>query len=222
MKREPIAREYLVPVYSQADVAQMIRATPSTVQRWLTGSRTAGGFQPPVVTGVAHGRGFTVPFVGLAEAYVLNAFRKAGLPLQRIRPAVDALAVGFGIEHVLASKRLFTDGAEVLLASDDPLDRRLVVARNGQAVFTEVVADYLRHIDFGEFAYARAIHLPQYPGLDVTVRPTINGGRPTLARSGIAVEDVLGRVRAGETPGEVAVDYDLSPEDVLNLNRLAA
>src|SRR5215212_5046861 len=38
----------------------------------------------------------------------------AGVPLQRIRPAVEVLEKEIGVDHALASKRLYTDGAEVL------------------------------------------------------------------------------------------------------------
>lgn len=219
-----IEREYIVPIYSQADVARIIVAPRSTVHDWASGyvSSAGGGFQPPVLTSVRPGRGHTVSFLALAEAYVLNAFRRAGLPLQRIRPAVDKLREHVGLEYSLASRRLATDGAEVLLESGDPGDRRLVVVRNGQAVFREVVEDYLRFITFGEGGFASQLQLPQFTDADVVVRPTINGGRPTLIQRGIAVDDVLGRVRAGEPPREVAHDFGLKLADVLYLNRAAA
>ena len=84
-----------------------------------------------------------MPFVGLAEAYALAAFRSAGVPMQRIRPAIDALGRELGLEHALASKRLYTDGAEVLYdyarhAGNTPegeSKRELVVVRNNQRVF---------------------------------------------------------------------------------------
>jgi uncharacterized protein (DUF433 family) len=50
----------------------------------------------------------------------------------------------------------------------------------------------------------------------------INGGKPTLVKRGIAVDDILGRVRAGEEPQSVADDYGIDHDDVMNLNRLAA
>jgi len=45
--------------------------------------------------------------------------------MQRVRPAIDVLARELGLEHALASRRLYTDGAEVLYgyarhASDTP------------------------------------------------------------------------------------------------------
>jgi hypothetical protein len=55
-----------------------------------------------------------VPFVGLAEGMMLAAIRQAGVPLQRIRPALVRLSEELGIEHALASRALYTDGAEVL------------------------------------------------------------------------------------------------------------
>ena len=218
-----IGREYIVPIYSQADVARLIVAPRSTVHNWASGYQTtSGAFQPPVLSAVTTGRGATVPFLALAEAYVLNAFRRAGLPLQRIRPAVDALREHVGLEYALASERLATDGAEVLWESGDPGDKRLVVVRNGQAVFREVVKDYLRFITFGTGGLATRVQLPQFTDADVAVSPTINGGRPTIIQRGIAIDDVLDRVRAGEPPTDVAKDFGLALDDVLYLNRAAA
>jgi uncharacterized protein (DUF433 family) len=222
MVDQRIGSEYLTPIYSQADVAHIVSASPSTVQRWIAGYRQGKTDQPPIVDSVRPGRGDTVPFIGLAEVFVVNAFRKAGLPLQRIRPAVEVLKNNIGIDFALANDRLLTDGAEILWKSDDESDQRLVVLRNGNAVFNEVVTDYLRHIDFGPLGYAAALRLPQYTGLLVGVDPRLNGGRPTLSLRGIAVDDVLARIRAGEAPRDVADDYGLLSEDVLNLNRLAA
>lgn len=222
MKVTAIPREYLTPMYSQSEVAYIVGATTSTVQRWVTGYSVDGRVRRPLVESARPGRGFTVPFVGLAEVFVLNAFRKAGLPMQRIRPAVDILKKKIGLEHALANNQLLTDGAEILLDTHDPDDRRLIVVRNGNAVFNEVVSDYLRSISFGDFGYATSLLLPQYPQLRVRVDPQLNGGRPTLVERGVAVDDVLSRVRAGEEPQLVADDYGISHEDVLNLNRLAA
>ncbi len=219
MAMKDVPREYLVPMYSQNDVAQIVRASPSTIHRWATGERS--GPTSRLITLDRPGRGYTVPFIGLAEAYVLNTFRKAGLPLQRIRPAVQILKKEIGL-HALANNRLLTDGSEILWDSQDEDDRRLLVVRNGQAVFNEVVTDYLKRIDFSDMGYARALQLPQYPTLEVRVDPMINGGRPTLVGRGIAVDDILGRIAAGEEPSSVAYDYDLERDDVMTLYRLAA
>lgn len=218
-----LGRELTVPLYSQADVARIVAAPSSTVQNWATGFVSGSGVnQPPVLTAVAPGRGETVSFLALVEAFVLNAFRKAGLPMQRIRPAVEELKKSIGLEYALASERLRTDGAEILLKSNDPFDSRLIVVRNHNAVFNVVVDDYLRQIDFSEMGYASSVRLLQFTDADIRVTPTINGGRPTIVSRGIAVDDVLSRVRAGEPPRDVADDYGLEHGELLYLNRAAA
>ncbi|MGH3770193.1 MAG: hypothetical protein ACRDRW_02130 [Pseudonocardiaceae bacterium] len=71
----------------------------------------------------------------------------------------------FGLAHALASKRLYPDGAEVLFdyaeTGADPTAaraaRELVVVRNDQRVFNEIVEAYLSRLDFGADGYARLI-----------------------------------------------------------------
>ena len=87
------------------------------------------------------GREATIPFVGFAEAFVLSAFRRAGVPLQRIHSAVEVLSREIGIDHALASQHLYTDGVEVLYdfaneRSDADL-LELVDVRTGQKQLSE-------------------------------------------------------------------------------------
>jgi uncharacterized protein (DUF433 family) len=175
----------------------------------------------PIVTTIAgQPRGAaSIPFVGLAEGLVLAGIRKSGVPLQRIRPALDRLQEEFGLEHVLASHRIYADGAEVLYDfgqdSDDGEDvMRLVVVRNGQHVFTEVVQQYLKRIEFAADGYANVIHLPSYERAEVVVNPQRGFGQPTFARGGARVEDVLGMFWAGESLATASQEYGV-PEDQL-------
>jgi uncharacterized protein (DUF433 family) len=173
-------------------------------------------------------RGPTIPFIGLTEAYVLASFREAGVPMQRIRPAIYRLEEEMGLTQALASERLRTDGAEVLYDygqhTDDPAEKDavgdLVVVRNGQRVFRPIVRDYLRRVTYRD-GWARIINVGRGK-IDVTVDPWINGGQPTLARRGIAVADVLSRIRAGEPSKAVAADYGLRISEVTALLELAA
>jgi uncharacterized protein (DUF433 family) len=173
-------------------------------------------------------RGATIPFVGLTEAYVLAAFRSAGVPMQRIRPAIRALEQGMGLRQALASERLKTDGAEVLWdygqLTDDAAEKDavgdLVVVRNGQGVFKAVVADRLRRVTYQD-GWARIINVGAGK-VDLTVDPSVNGGRPTLPRRGIAADDVLSRIRGGESSRAVAADYGLRLAEVTALLELAA
>jgi len=138
------------------------------------------------------------------------------------RPAVDALARELGLGQALASRRLYTDGAEVLYdyaqhAGDTPeaeSARELVVVRNNQRVFSEVVEQYLRRIDFAGDGYAQLIHLPQYQVAEVTVDPDHAFGRPRFTRGGASVDDVIDLFRAGEPVDTVAEEFGLSRDEV--------
>lgn len=166
--------------------------------------------------------------MGLAEAYTLAAFRAAGVPLQRIRPAVAWIQEHIGLEQALASERLRTDGAEVLYDFGRDTDDRetaelvegLVVVRSGQQVFRSVVQDYLARLSYRD-GWVDMIDLPGYEAVEVVVDPYRNGGQPTVARRGVRVSDVLSRVRFDEPPDEVALDYGLRPREVAALVRHA-
>ncbi|MEV4097516.1 DUF433 domain-containing protein [Streptosporangium saharense] len=216
---------YVTPIYSKSQAADLIGVPRQTFRNWAVGyayKRIDAPFvvaEPMVTTAGTHGS--TVPFVGLAEAYMLAAFRSAKVPMQRIRPAIRWLEDNIGLEQALASERLMTDGAEVLWdfkeRTSDPAEREavdgLVVIRSGQQVFRPVVRDYLRRVSYQD-GWMKVIRLPGYEEVDVTVDPWINGGQPTLARRGIRLNDVLSRLRAGEDRHDVAEDYDLRLEEV--------
>ncbi len=218
---------YRIPLYTQPQAATIVDVRPETLRNWARGYayKTLGGVVEafPMITTSGVGRGPTVPFLGLAEAYVLAAFRAAGVPMQRIRPAIRWLDEHIGLPAALASERLSTDGAEILYdfsrtpgAADDRVQHdigELVVVRNQQRVFAPMVSRYLQTITYGH-GYVELIRLPRYQQVEVTVDPRVNSGRPTVARRGIRVADVVSRLAAGEPDGQVADDYRLSVAEV--------
>src|SRR3954454_14102434 len=159
------------PIFTLRETSGYLGVPKSTIHEW---ARPTG--RPPLITVFPpHGREATVPFVGFAEAYVLSAFRRAGVPLQRIRPAVDVLSREIGLAHALASEHLYTDGAAVLYdfaseRSDEDL-LELVVVRTGQKQFSEFVRDYLRRITYGSDGWAAQLTLPG-------IRPRQRHSRP--------------------------------------------
>jgi uncharacterized protein (DUF433 family) len=226
---------YTTPIYHKAEAAHIIAVPGQTFRNWAVGyarKRLDGSHvvSAPIVTTLEPARphGVSVPFVGLAEAYIVAAFTKAGLPMQRIRPAVLWLQEHIGLPQALASQRLQTDGAEVLWdfgrRSGDPADQNmvdgLVVVRSGQQVFRPVVRDYLTRVTY-EGGWTRRIQLPQYGNIDVVVDPWLNGGQPTVAGRGIRVIDIVNRLNASEPATDVADDYDLTVREVEQIARAA-
>ena len=211
----------MVPVHIIAIPAQTFRDwAVGYARKRLDGSQLVSA---PIVTTLEpiRPRGVSVPFVGLAEAYIAAAFTKAGVPMRRIRPAVLWLQEHIGLPQALASQRLQTDGAEVLWdfgrRSGDPADQDmvdgLVVVRSGQQVFRPVVRDYLTRVTY-EGGWARRIQLPQYGSAEVIVDPWLNGGQPTVSSRGIRVTDIVNKLNAREPMADVAADYGLTPREV--------
>jgi len=215
---------HTTPIYSLTEAAQIVRAPSTSFARWAHGhrfkQRSEGdwGWSAPILTGVQAGRSFTVPFNALAEGYIVESFRRAGLPMARIRPAVEVLRQEIGLENALLSEKLRTDGAEILIENGD---RDLVVVRNHQGVFRDVVDQYLQSIVYRE-GFVDFLRLPTFERIGVVVDPRRNAGQPTVDRIGVRVEDVVSRVRAGESMTDVADDFGLEAVELRSLLLQAA
>jgi uncharacterized protein (DUF433 family) len=169
-----------------------------------------------LLTSLPGGR-LTIPFVGLAEGMVLAAFRETGLPLQRIRPALERLEKEMGLEHALASQHLYTDGAELLFdyaeARGDKQLRFLTVVRSGQRVFHDIIDQYLKRIDYDR-GWAARLALPITEKPLLLADPERAFGQPIFVHGGARLADVIGRIEAGEEEEAVAEDYGIPLTDV--------
>jgi uncharacterized protein (DUF433 family) len=220
-----------LPLYTAAEAARFLGVPTSTFATWAKGYVRRPPGRPavigePIVTSVGADRGHpTVPFGGLAEAMILAAFRRGGVSLQQIRRAVAILQHEIGLDHALASRRLYTDGAVILYDyAESERDRELqglteVVSR--QRVFAPFVEEYLKRIEYGQDGWAARLTSPATAQPLVLVDPERSFGQPIFIHGGVRVEDVLDRWRAGEALSEVAQDFGVPPEDVEDILRVA-
>ncbi len=235
MKKNARDLRFDAPLYSLAEAARYLAVPNSTFASWAKGyvRRSSGRATvtgAPVVSVVRGPHSASVSFIGLAEGMVLAAIRQTGVPMQRIRPALLALQDVMGVEHALANRRLYSDGAEVLFdvaeGRQDPggveVAKQLVVLRNGQRVFTEVVTDYLQRIDYGSDGYARQIHLPGYARRQVVADPERSFGQPVFVHGAARVSDVLDRFQSGESLPDLAEDFGVPIEDLEDAVRVAS
>ncbi len=198
--------------------------SPSTLRTWSHGyTKTfkdrAAVTQGPVITSLNGASRDTrsIPFVGLVEATVVQAFRNTGLPMQRIRKALEVLASEGELQHALASRQLYSDGANVLYdyarRHHDRQLRLLTVVQTGQRVFHEVIDEYLTRITFGD-QWATELILPVTERRLLRVLPDVAGGDALFMDGGAPLSVVQSRATAGESIESIAADFETPVEDM--------
>lgn len=226
---------FTVPLYTSAEAARYLGVPASTFGSWARGYRREFPDRPPVtgqplITGLPPETrgGPSIPFGGLAEGMFLSTLRRAGFPLQQIRPALEEVRAKIGVEYALASRRLKFVGAQLLweVSSDDSMDngtrhgaRDMIVLKNGQYVFREFIERDLKKIEYDE-SYASRIHLPQYEVADLTAEPGVNFGRAYFTHNGTPLNVVQGLLKAGEAIAAIADDFDLPVDEVTEVAQL--
>lgn len=206
-----------VPLFTVGEAARYLDIPASSLSRW---SRT----DLLVTREVGRGRQASIPFMGLAEGIVLKAFRATRIPMQRIIPALEKIKSEIGLEHALASRRLYSDGAEILFdygESSDPLLSGLTVVRSGQVVFTDVIRQYLKALSRDAEGWPKMVRVPRFDTVDVVVDPRRSFGQPILADYGVRVEDLVDRARGREPHQRIARDFDVPLEIVEDVLRAA-
>jgi uncharacterized protein (DUF433 family) len=209
-------------VFTLRETAGYLNVPRSNIQRW---ARPPAAVHPLITCFPPRGREATVPFIGFAEAFVLSGFGRAGVPLRRIRPAAEVLEREIGVDHALVSKRLYTEGAEVLFDYANRHGERevmnLVVVRAQRRQFSGVVEGYLKRIHYGGDGWADSLRLPTYGHAEVVVNPKVAFGLPLLVHGGARIEDVVDRFRAGDSIAEIAKDFSVPSDEVEDVIRIA-
>jgi uncharacterized protein (DUF433 family) len=216
------------PVYglSQVDVLLGLRA--GTARRWIDGYCRAGRRYPPVVREVSTGDE-AVTWGEFVETRLLAQYRDAGVPMIRMRPAIDVLREQMQTRYPLASARtwLDIDGRELVWKVQDQvgLERRLalVVVRTGQAVldWSPPADAFRRSIEWtsdgnGNGPQPRLVH-PDVDLDQVEIDPLRGFGEPVVRN--VRTEIIVELFRAGESPEGIGETYELGREAVLQALR---
>ncbi len=129
---------------------------------------------------------------------------------QRIRRVLEALIEQGELEHALASRKLYSDGAEILYdyarSSDDKQLGLLTIVHSGQRVFHDAIKQYLERITFGD-VWVNKLILPVTKRPLLRVAASVQGGDPLFLNGGAPLSAVRSRLAAGEPVKSVARDY---------------
>ncbi|MFE8014437.1 DUF433 domain-containing protein [Streptomyces antibioticus] len=184
-----------------AEVASHLEIPRSTLKSWLNGK---AGRAPLVhqVEPVRKGQP-SVPFIGVAEAYVLRSLRSMGLRMSEIREAAAAVRDAFDTPYGLVSRGIATDGVSLLV-------------EHGWAPASRALSDHLRRLTWepGD-NFPSSLRLRQYPdSLPVVIDPRFGHGLPVVAANRVPVRAITDLWEAGESVEDIAYDYDMTPEQV--------
>lgn len=206
-------------LYDVREAARLIDLPEQTFHRWAKGYEEGA----PLLHMINRDprREASVPFIALAEAWVLDGLRRAGVRPRKIRPGLDELKRQFGAEYVLMAPELATDGIDLLWDfSRTKAGEGMIEARSGQHVIREIVADYLTYLTRGEDNLPETLRLQIAMPSEVVVNPRHLFGQPVFVNSGARMADIANMIKAGEDAETVAVEHGVTVEDVRTAARV--
>ncbi len=214
-----------LPAYTMGETAHWLGLAPATVRSWCVGQhyhyRGSRRFFKPALD-IADPAGKLLSFQNLVELHVLAAIRREHqVSLQTVRKAVLFMSSKLGVEHPLASRRLLTDGKDLLIEYSGEL---LNLSQAGQLEMRRVVELYLSRVDHSEVGEPIRLYPFTTSALEsaprsVVINPTVQWGRPCLAGTGVPTAVIAERFKAGEQPEQIAADYDRETAEVLEAVR---
>jgi len=162
-----------------------------------------------------------VSFLELAEILVVSAFRRRQIKLQRLRDAHEYAKRLLRIEYPFAWVKLQTDGAHVFteFQGSEPGPQLLALDEHGQWALPGDVVKVLGNFDF-EFEFA-ARWFPLGRSVPVVVDPRFAAGKSIILNSGVTIETLYKRWRAGQRISFIANDYKVSREIIESALRYA-
>jgi uncharacterized protein (DUF433 family) len=202
------------PVYGMAQVDRLLGLTPSTARRWIDGYKRGGKAYPPVVRLESTGEEI-VTWGEFVETRLLSEYRDAGVPLVRMRPAIDRLRELFDQRYPLAHARSYVDvaGRELVLEVQESvgLERalQLVVLRNNQVVLADGAENFRRAARFRTEDGAVELLHPVTEITEVVIDPLRQFGEPVVQDRSVRTEIIGEQMRAGEPIDAIAEIYDL-------------
>jgi len=206
--------------YSVQEAAHLLQLPTSTVRAWVRGQRyetRAGARAAAPVIRIDDPRKQSLSFRNLVELHVLASIRRRHrISLSKVRAAVRYLERKFEDEHPLASRRMLTDGKDLLVTE---VGKLLNASRNGQIEIEAIVGRFLDRVEHD----AEGLPARLYP---VTTReaepdtrlivldPRVQFGRACLAQGRVPTAEIAERFDAGEAIDSLADDFGTSRESI--------
>ena len=201
-------------VYTMSQVDRLLGLSSGTASRWIDGYSRRDRRYEPLVRVESTGSD-VVAWGEFVEARLISEYRRQGVSVFRMRPAIMAMRAEFATRYPLAAAQPFVsaEGRELVLKVQEEANLqpslRLVV-RNGQIITPSIeVRRFRQAADYdgdtvSRFRMAR----------NVVIDPEYASGEPTITGRRLRVATLVEALAAGEQPENVAEMWDLTPEAV--------
>ena len=207
-----------VPAYSVRAVARWVGLPSTTLHKWVYGrDYTAGGrikHSDRLIVPADGDRGL-LSFANVAEAHILDAFRKYRYSMRDIRAAIDlAQRAQPTAPHPLITGSFHTRGKYLIV---EYLSQKVVASApiEGQPLLTDLDIR-LDRIEMGAGRKTmRLFPLRRNESKTVVLNSGVAGGQPIIAGTGILVEYVQDLHRLGHTPQKIAAQYGLDESQIV-------
>lgn len=198
-----------LPAYTVREVAHYLSMPPTTVRYWSVGR---GPYEPLISVPVRSP--VLLSFFNLVELHVLAAIRrKYVVKMPKVRAAMRYLEemseTPHGRRHPLISRELDTDGIDLFVQQ---YGYPVSISESGQLAIREMVKSALERIARDEHGLPSVLY-PFTRSTDsedprrIVIDPKKSAGRPVIAGTGIAIQMIAERFKAGESIESLAYDY---------------
>ena len=199
------------PVYGLSDAASLLGLNWSRARAWLDGYERKSVRYPPVVRPCSTGE-TVVSWGEFVELGYLREYRRKGVPLQRLRPVIEALREEFQTPYPLATAKPYVGDRELVmkLQEDNDLPQQIaIVVRSGQTVMLAREAErFFKKVAFDPSDDGDVCRLhPAGRTTPVVIDPLVRFGRPSV--ESVAVERLWELHDAGESVDEIAEAYEM-------------
>jgi uncharacterized protein (DUF433 family) len=205
-----------LPTYALAEASRLLRVAPSTLRWWLEGARRDGVAYPPVLRPSPTGSS-EVTWGEFVEAGYLREYRR-DLPLQRLRPLIEALRAELGTAYPLATAVPMVSGRDLVWNLQQQLqtpEELWIVVGDQQLVLGGPATAFFKRVEFNPLTDEAERFIVMEGEPPVTVAPRVSFGVPTVKR--VRTEILAELIAAGEGVDVVAQiyhDYGVGPTEI--------
>lgn len=214
--------------YGAREAARILDLPLSTVRNWSFGQsgRLHVGQRRrfPAVIPAADARNRLLSFANLCELHVLSAIRREHrVSLPAVRKSLDYVRSQLGSDRPLLERDFLTNGVSLFVEHASEL---VDVSHDGQIALRGEFERALKRIERDRrgrpirlFPFTRTRESSDEQPPLVAIDPTIAFGRPMLVKAGVKTEVIASRFNAGDQPADMAADYGVSVDEILEALR---